>query len=123
MAAARKDPAPKAFESAVLAARPKVTWVTSMSERLTAEDASYREGFGEGQLGWVAASSANRRGMEPDNVMPAQSNIRGTEGLSEMAKAAALELQKVRQMGKTDPSFQCARHTMVIQGRPTQAIF
>ena len=76
MAAARKDPAPKAFESAVLAARPKVTWVTAMSERLTAEDASYREGFGEGQLGWVAATSAYQRGMDPGDVMPAQSKIR-----------------------------------------------
>ena len=63
------------------------------------------------------------RGNPEDDVTLAGCNIVGADALSRPAATAARELQKVKQLGKLDPSFEMSRHTMVIHGRPVQVIF
>ena len=102
------------------AAGPDVPWVRCTVDRLDREDARHREQCGDGQLGLVGASAAYQRGLETDELIVGGCRISGTEGLSPNAMAAARELQKVCQLGKVDPSFECARHTLVVHGRPVQ---
>jgi hypothetical protein len=67
---------------------------------------------------WTAAAGAYTRGTRE-----AAEPIAGTESMSPLARAAARELAIIRaNLAVTPAVFEPSRHTMVIEGRPVQAL-
>jgi hypothetical protein len=67
---------------------------------------------------WTAAAGAYTRG-----ATEAAEPIAGTETTSPLARAAARELATIRaNLGVTPAMLEPSRHTMVIEGRPVQAL-
>lgn len=67
---------------------------------------------------WTAAAGTYTR-----SACSAAEPIAGTETMSPLARAAARELTTIRaNLGMTPAMFEPSRHTMVIEGRPVQAL-
>ena len=65
----------------------------------------------------------NREQPPTEEMETASCSIIDAHLLRGPAKAAARELELTRRMGQIDPSFECWRHTMMVQGRPVQVTF